>query len=254
VAHDPGFAFGAYFSFHNIIASRLFFLLFDFFNKKSPNYFTKTIIGNSLGIQELPVMYLNLIDKQAGELWIIQNQLGKRNLSPRKKKYLIGLEYSLKKNDHGGKRESSMENPHLTTTAKRLGDFYKLNESTIRQYEKEYHVIKHFPEDLRNEFLSHKNQLINSKKITLLSKAALLDDQIICMLKEGDIESAIGLAESLLEEPERKINYEYGFDPEIIADNLIDTYPQNLLKEVINQLIIRIPLNKYQIKLPWGEN
>jgi len=192
--------------------------------------------------------------KQAGELWIIQNQLGKRNLSPRLKKYLIGQEYSLKKNTHGGKREPSVKNTHLSTTAKRLGEVYKLNESTIRQYEREYQIINYLPEDLRMKFLGHKNNLLNSKKITYLSKASEKDQEILLLLQKGEVEEALRMAEWILEESEPVNEYKYGQDPEVIAEHLIDLYPRAKLIEVIYQLSVRLAIEEHHIKLPWQDH
>lgn len=50
--------------------------------------------------------------------WICKNQLGRRNLTPQQKKYLIGQRYDAEKKTHGGDRksnlpESSGQNDHL---------------------------------------------------------------------------------------------------------------------------------------------
>ena len=52
--------------------------------------------------------------------WICKNQLGRRNLTPQQKKYLIGQRYDAEKKTHGGDRksnlpESSGQNDHLIT-------------------------------------------------------------------------------------------------------------------------------------------
>lgn len=51
--------------------------------------------------------------------WICRNQLGRRNLTPQQKKYLIGQRYEAEKMAHGGDRKrSSDQNGHLTGTRK----------------------------------------------------------------------------------------------------------------------------------------
>ena len=40
-------------------------------------------------------------------IWICKNQLGRRNLTPEQKKYLIGKQYDAEKAIHGGDRKSS---------------------------------------------------------------------------------------------------------------------------------------------------
>ena len=55
--------------------------------------------------------------------WICKNQLGRRNLTPQQKKYLIGQRYDAEKKTHGGDRksnlpESSGQNDHLIAAQK----------------------------------------------------------------------------------------------------------------------------------------
>ena len=40
--------------------------------------------------------------------WICKNQLGRRDLTPQQKKYLIGQRYEAEKNTHGGDRKSAL--------------------------------------------------------------------------------------------------------------------------------------------------
>lgn len=47
--------------------------------------------------------------------WICKNQLGRRNLTPEQKKYLIGKQYEAEKSSHGGERGLSRnEKGHFT--------------------------------------------------------------------------------------------------------------------------------------------
>ena len=52
--------------------------------------------------------------------WIIDNQLGKRNLHRQESSYLRGVKYNRKKNPRGGDRKSNRDNPRLKDTAKDL--------------------------------------------------------------------------------------------------------------------------------------
>lgn len=45
-------------------------------------------------------------DTEAAVAWICKNQLGRRNLTPEQKKYLIGKQYEAEKASHGGDRKS----------------------------------------------------------------------------------------------------------------------------------------------------
>ena len=62
-------------------------------------------------------------DRYAALAWICRNQLGRRNLSPEQKKYLMGKQYESEKAEHGGDRrseqvKSSYQNDNLKNNIK----------------------------------------------------------------------------------------------------------------------------------------
>jgi len=59
---------------------------------------------------EYAVRKVSLPDKPAARLWIIRNQLGRRNLTPDQASYLRGLEYEASKQPHGGQKRGSAQN------------------------------------------------------------------------------------------------------------------------------------------------
>ena len=74
--------------------------------------------------------------------WIIDNQLGKRNLPARVKTYLIGKRYTNEKKAHGGdkksgeyKEKSSGQNDQLVLTAEKIAEQNKVTEKTVRRNE-----------------------------------------------------------------------------------------------------------------------
>lgn len=48
-------------------------------------------------------------DTEAAVAWICKNQLGRRNLTPEQKKYLIGKQYEAEKASHGGGRDTPQD-------------------------------------------------------------------------------------------------------------------------------------------------
>lgn len=50
--------------------------------------------------------------------WICKNQLGRRNLKPQQKKYLIGQRYEAEKMAHGGERVATVQNEPLPSSHK----------------------------------------------------------------------------------------------------------------------------------------
>jgi hypothetical protein len=83
--------------------------------------------------------------------WMIDNQLGKRNLTENEISYLRGLQYRQMKNTHGGDRKTEISKAHneplnetgiesfkhteLKTTAKKLAETHKVSENTIKRDE-----------------------------------------------------------------------------------------------------------------------
>ncbi|NQE45041.1 hypothetical protein C5S31_03335 [ANME-1 cluster archaeon GoMg2] len=77
--------------------------------------------------------------------WIIDNQLGRRNITVHVRTYLIGRRYSNEKKPAGGdrkseefKEESNVQNAHLIDerkTAERIAEQNRINESTVRRSE-----------------------------------------------------------------------------------------------------------------------
>ena len=73
--------------------------------------------------------------REAAINWIINNQLGRRNLTPEAVSYLRGKRYQTEKQAHGGDRKSSGQNDHLISekTAGQLAQELKVSEKTIRR-------------------------------------------------------------------------------------------------------------------------
>lgn len=84
------------------------------------------------------VKEMDFTDRGEALNWICRNQLGRRNLTPLQKKYLIGLQYKAQKMSHGGDRrsaaESSDKNDHLKhqTTRQRLAREHCVSEAYVQ--------------------------------------------------------------------------------------------------------------------------
>jgi len=77
---------------------------------------------------------INLASRQAAINWIINNQLGRRNLHPDQASYLRGKRYNGEKQDKGGDRKSIDQNdPLIESTADRLATEYKVSAPTIKR-------------------------------------------------------------------------------------------------------------------------
>ena len=69
-------------------------------------------------------------DREAAKSWMINNQLGRRNLTPEQQSYLRGKRYEAEKQRHGGDRKSSSQNANLKTSDA-LAAAYSVSKDTI---------------------------------------------------------------------------------------------------------------------------
>ena len=99
-------------------------------------------------LQQYPEIQFNTYEKAFSNryeaiAWICKNQLGRRNLTPEQRKYLIGKQYEAEKQSNGGDRKSSMkksvgQNDQLIErkhTRRRIADENNVNESFVRRAE-----------------------------------------------------------------------------------------------------------------------
>jgi len=70
--------------------------------------------------------------------WIIDNQLGRRNITAMQRDYLLGLRYKQEKKSYGGNRktESSTQSGNLKKTAEKIADEQGVSKNTVIRAEK----------------------------------------------------------------------------------------------------------------------
>jgi len=78
---------------------------------------------------------IEFLDREGAEAFIVENQLGRRNLSPEAASYLRGKRYLSEKQTHGGDRrkEKATDQSDRMETARRLADEFKVGEATVRR-------------------------------------------------------------------------------------------------------------------------
>ena len=88
---------------------------------------------------EYELFFVSLPDRQSAINWIINNQLGRRNVTPEQASYLRGKRYNMEKESRGGDRgnQYTVAKDHFDTlpesTATRLADEFKVSEPTIKR-------------------------------------------------------------------------------------------------------------------------
>ena len=113
---------------------------------------------------EFRVHEKNFNNKYEALSWICKNQLGRRNLTPQQKKYLIGQRYDAEKKTHGGDRksnlpESSGQNDHLIAaqkTRERIASKTGTSESYVKradQYAKGVDAAEEVLPGIKNDLL-----------------------------------------------------------------------------------------------------
>ncbi len=109
--------------------------------------------------------------------WIINNQLGRRNLTKEMQSYLRGLQYEREKSKHGGDRkseESKAQNEPLISTADKLAEQHGVSRETIKR-DAEYAnavntIVQHTTPEVKDMLLN--KEIPATKKDTLeLAKA-----------------------------------------------------------------------------------
>ena len=90
------------------------------------------IYTNDPDWSEPDIVEMHFASREDAHDWIIDNQLGRRNETPKRKSYLRGKQYRSKKKTHGGDRKSSRQNDDLKTTEK-LAAKHGVSPKTIKR-------------------------------------------------------------------------------------------------------------------------
>lgn len=107
-------------------------------------------------------------DRYAAIAWICRNQLGRRNLTPQQKKYLIGERYEAEKMTHGGDRKSegrprgqndllAPEEPRSNATRKQIAAETHTSDSYVKragQYAKGVNAAEEAVPGIKQEILT----------------------------------------------------------------------------------------------------
>lgn len=160
-------------------------------------------------------------DRNVVTNWIIDNQLGRRNLTVEQKNYLIGKKYKEAKKEHGGDRKSSYQNDNLKTHQK-IAEEYKISEQTVIRAEKFADAVDVIAEnvgsDVRDEILSRELD-VTAKDVQILAKQEPeIQKEVVEKVRSGkSMKKAIQESKNELVEtpplPEGKYNVIYADPP-----------------------------------------
>ena len=128
-------------------------------------------------------------DEEAARAYIVQNQLGRRNLTAEAASYLRGKRYEAEKKAHGGKHASngSSAQSEQMTTAEKLGKEHKVGQATIRRDHKFAlavdKIVDNCGEDTKNLILSRDTGLSRGGIVRLVKLPAAQQRKFIEDLK-----------------------------------------------------------------------
>jgi phage N-6-adenine-methyltransferase len=112
---------------------------------------------------DFKVTNVDMLDRKDAHDWIINNQLGRRNLIPDQASYLRGKRYLSEKKQGERTDITSGQNVQKSTTAEKLANEYKVDEKTIRrdaQFASALDTIdENVEEDFRAEVLAGNSDL-----------------------------------------------------------------------------------------------
>ena len=99
--------------------------------------------------------------RNQAKLWIINNQLGRRNLTREQSSNLRGIRYELEKKEDGGQIPGSRvaQNEQSITTADKIGKETGVSAGTIRRDAQFSKALNSMPPELRDKILAHRSGL-----------------------------------------------------------------------------------------------
>ena len=134
--------------------------------------------------------------------WMLVNQLGRRNITPEQKDYLIGKKYENEKQRHGGQINTGVDN--LSTplkTSQKIANEVGISDRQVIRNEQFAKGVDKMNDDLKNVVLQGKSSL-NKQDIQIIAKA---EPTFIATTEKQIIEKAKELKEQKAQEFKAKI-------------------------------------------------
>lgn len=126
----------------------------------------------------------NFDDIEEVKMWMINNQLGKRNITEEIKSYLRGLQYKNEKMKYGGERKASGQNVHLKTHEK-LANKHQVSAKTIQRDEQFFEGL---------ELIGKEDKALQWK---ILNREMNVPKNIIMSLPQKDVKFLTNLLQEL---------------------------------------------------------
>lgn len=218
-------------------------------------------------------MPMNFANRNEAKDWMIDNQLGRRNLEPNQRDYLIGLRYRGEKRQGERTDLTSGQNVIKLDTAERLGEQYGITGRTVKRAEKFADGIDNISKvrpELKQEILQGRSDF--TKQEVQSYSDAEIEAEVERRLEERELEKKnryAQVAERIRQRPEQiqskvneqlveMLNVEYG-DVYLINNRhkliVYDAYQADVIKQVAGNnfdLVLTDPPYGISYKSPTG--
>lgn len=145
-------------------------------------------------------------DLNQARAWMIDNQMGRRNLTPDQLSYYRGLKYLTFRKEKGGYENVKSKGKSLQTTAELLSDKFSISESTIKRdakFAEGIDIIGKSNPILRRKILSGEAKV---KKVDVQTLTSATNKERLTIRNEADLyNKAKVIREHVLEEIEKGI-------------------------------------------------
>lgn len=134
------------------------------------------------------LVYRSFASRYHVTLWMIENQLGRRNLSAMQASYLRGKRYQAEKQAHGGNRKSRDHNDLLIpgVTAEKLAEEYKVSSPTIKRDEQIAEALDKLDHTTRRDILSSDLEVTKKEVLLLGSLPANRVASVVEKIRKSD--------------------------------------------------------------------
>jgi len=172
---------------------------------------------------------IELEDRDAAFLWIIKNQLGRRNLTPQEMSYLRGTLYEREKQEHGGQVTKGIgQNDPSVSTAELIAKGTGVTERTVKrdaEYARAVNEIERIAGTAAKKAILSGDAKIHKQDMGQLAEIAQHDKNIAERVIDGEI---------TVEQAKRELNTnKQSIERENTEENVLGEMPSGKFKTIV---------------------
>lgn len=198
---------------------------------------------------------MKLPDRNAAIIWICKNQLGRRNLTPEQRRYVIGKRYEAEKASRGGIRQMERDTNGKFTANPQNGELRQV-QSTSQQIAKETNTSKNYVQRAEQfaKGVDAADEVLPGIRDEILSGTIKPTEKAVSAVAKADPEERRELAEQLRqprarpqekEKPETITDKEVEGEKEEVVEWLDDDDPEEEEVDVENEDEEKEPESRY---------